>query len=155
MPPGGLRLSFKSCSRSRKALDRLGQRRPRLRRLSPDVAGNFNRVRIVVAATRDASNLRPALKGERDGRAAGRAEVNEDFLLAAVRDVRIAAQRPCVEHHGTHGEDRFGVVRRPCHALAKGAMARKRTQRRLRGSESNFSAEAAAFDFFGHVAAFQ
>lgn len=83
------------------------------------------------------------------------AEVNKDLLLADVREVRVAAQRPVVEHHGIHGEHRLGVVRRPCHALAKGAMASERAHGRLRGSEPNLSAEAAALEVLGHVMAFR
>ena len=64
MPCGWFRLSFESYSGSGKALDALRQSGPRLCRLRPDVAGYFDRVRIVVAAARDSSNLRPALKGE-------------------------------------------------------------------------------------------
>lgn len=151
MPCGWFRLSFESYSSFGKALDALRQSRPRLCRLSPDVAGNFDRVRIVVAAARDSSNLRPALKGERDSSATVGAEVNEDLLLASVRDVLIAAQRPGVKYHGIHWEHRLGVVRRPCHSLAKGAVASERTQWRLSGSEPNLSAEAATFESFGHV----
>ena len=115
------------------------------------MAGYFNRIRIVVAAARDSSNLRPALKGERDSSATVGAEVNEDLLPASVRDVRIAAQRPGVKYYGIHWEHRLGEVSRPCHSLAKGAVASDGTQRRLRGSEPNLSAEAATFKTFGHV----
>ena len=47
----GFRLSFERGSRSGKTLDRRRQRSPRLCLPSPDVAGDFDRVRIVVAAT--------------------------------------------------------------------------------------------------------
>ena len=151
MPCGWFRLSFESYSGSGKALDTFRQSGPRLCRLRPDVAGYFDRVRIVVAAARDSSNLRPALKGERDSSAAVGAEVNEDLLPASVRDVRIAAQRPGVKYHGIHWEHRLGEVRRPRHSLAKGAVASDGTQWRLRGSEPNLSAEAATFESFGHV----
>ena len=151
MPCGWFRLSFESHSGSGKTLDPLRQSGPGLCRLNPDVAGYFDRVRIVVAAARDSSNLRPALKGERDSSATVGAEVNEDLLPASVRDVRIAAQRPGVKYHGIHWKHRLGVVRRPRHSLAKGAVASDGTQWRLRGSEPNLSAEAATFESFGHV----
>ena len=151
MPCGWLCLSFESYPGSGKALDVLRQSGPRLCRLRPDVAGYFDRVRIVVAAARDSSNLRPALKGERDSSAAVGAEVNEDFLFASVRDVRIAAQRPGVKYHGIHPEHRLGKVRRPRHSLAKGAVASDGTQWCLRGSEPNLSAEATTFESFSHV----
>ena len=151
MPCGWFRLSFESHSGSGKTLDALRQSGPGLCRLNPDVAGYFDRVWIVVAAARDSSNLRPALKGKRDSSATVEAEVNEDLLLASVRNVRIAAQRPGVKYHGIHCEHRLGVVRRPCHSLAKGAVASDGTQWRLRGSEPNLSAEATTFESVGHV----
>ena len=151
MPCGWFRLSFESCSGSGKAIDAFRQSRSRLCRLRPDVAGYFDRVRIVVAAARDSSNLRPALKGERDRSAAIGAEVNKNLLLASVGDVRIAAQRPGVKYHGIHREHRLGEVRRPRHSLAKGAVASDGTQWRLRGSEPNLSAEATTFESVGHV----
>ena len=152
---GGFRLSFERDAGSCKARNRLRQSSPRLCRMRPDMAGDVDRVRIVVAAPRDAPHLRPALKGERNGGAAVGAEVNKDLLLADVRGVRIAAQRPGVEYHGMHGEHRLGVVRRPCHPLAKGAVASERPHGRVSGPEPNLSAEAATFEFFGHVITFQ
>ena len=151
MPCGWFRLSFERYAGSGEAFDAFRQSGPRWCRLRPDVAGNFDRVRIVVAAARDSSNLRPALKGERDRSAAVGAKMNEDLLLASVRDVRIAAQRPGVKYHGIYWKHRLGEVRRPCHSLAKGAVASECTQWRLRGSEPNLSAEATTFESFGHV----
>jgi hypothetical protein len=55
-----------------------------------------------------------------------------------------------IELDGIHGENRFGEERGARYALTKCAMAGKRSQGRLTGSEPNFAADAATFKYNGH-----
>jgi hypothetical protein len=48
------------------------------------MACDFNGVGVVVAATRDGAKVRPALKGQANGRTAGWAKVNKDLFLATL-----------------------------------------------------------------------
>ena len=81
---GLLWLTTELSSCSDKAFNARGQYDPSLGRLSPYMARHFNGVGVVVAATRDGTNFRPALKGQANGRTAGWAKVNEDFFLATL-----------------------------------------------------------------------
>jgi len=69
--------------------------------------------------------------------------VNEDFLLAAVRQMLVSPKLAFVELNSVHRENRFCVERRAGHALAKRAVANKCSHWRLIGDESNLAAEAA------------
>jgi hypothetical protein len=55
-----------------------------------------------------------------------------------------------IEPNGIHGENRFSEERGARHTLTKCAMAGKRAQGRLTGSETNFAAKAATFKYNGH-----
>jgi hypothetical protein len=55
-----------------------------------------------------------------------------------------------IELDGIHGENRFGEERAASHPLTKCAVAGKRAQGRLTGSETNFAAKAATFKYNGH-----
>jgi hypothetical protein len=55
-----------------------------------------------------------------------------------------------IEPDGIHGENRFSEERGASHPLTKCAMAGKRAQGRLTGSEPNYAAEAATFEYNGH-----
>jgi len=117
---------------------------------SPDVAGECDGVRIVVAAAGDASHLGPALKGERHGGSATRAEVNEYLLVAPVRGVLVGAQLLGVEPNCVLREHGLGVERRASYLLAERAMAGKSSQRRLGGAKPDPPTETPAFKFFCH-----
>ena len=146
MPRWLLRRAIKRCSRLCKAVDLPRQGHSGLRGAHPDMAGKLDHVRIVVAAPRDRSELRPPFEGQAHRRATRRTEMNEDLLVAAVRSVFVLPQLAFVEPNAVHREERFRVERRASHTLAERAVAGKRPNRRLVGLESNLAAEATALE---------
>lgn len=81
---GLLRLAIEPGACAGKAVNAGWQNNPRLGRRRPDVACKLNGIGVVVAATRDGADVRPALKREAHRGAAAWAKVDKDFFLAAV-----------------------------------------------------------------------
>ena len=127
-----------------KAVDTCRQGHAGLRRSRPDVAGDFHGIWIVITTPRDSPNVGPSGKGQRNSGAAIRTKMDEDALVAAVRDVFITTKRPVVEIHRVHWEHGFSIKRRSRHPLAKGAMAGQGAQRHLFRAKPHTATKAAA-----------
>ena len=76
--------------------------------------------------------------------------MDEDLLVACVREVLVATQLCGVEQHRVHRKHGLGEVGGTRYFLAERAVARQSSQRRLNGSETNASTQAAAFKFYRH-----
>ena len=147
---GLLSLTIELGSCSGKAFNARGQYDAGLGRLRPYMARDFNGVGVVVAAARDGPNFRPALKGQANGCTAGWAKVNKDLFLATLGYVLVTRQLTIIELDGIHGENRFREERGASHPLTECAVAGKRAQGWLAGSEPNLATEAATFKYNGH-----
>jgi hypothetical protein len=109
------------------------------------MAGDFDGVRVVVAAPRDCAHSWPAFKRKTDSCSTVRAELHEDLLLARVGNVLLLAQLTRVELYGVDFKDGLCIEGGACDPLTEGAVAREGTNRRLVSRESDLAAETATF----------
>lgn len=120
-------MAIERCPRSDKAIDSSWQGHTALGGASPDVAREFDGVRVVIAPARDRADIWPALKGKANRRSTRWTKVNEDFLAATVRSMLVSPKFALIELDCVQREDGFGVERCTGHALAERAMTGKRT----------------------------
>jgi len=103
------RLTVQRRSRFSKAVDARGQCGARLGGPSPDMARDLHGVGVVVAAARDGTQIGPPLEGQADGRSTRGTKVNEDLLLAPIRNVRVLPELAVIEPNRVELEDGLGV----------------------------------------------